>query len=697
MKKNFSNRLKSLAIILATGIAGIFTSCNDDVIPENRYTFTGETIASYLEKDEEYSRFCEVLSKARIGSEGAGTLLKTLSTYGSYTCFAPTNAAIDSFLAQSLREYKGELDETAFIDSISVEIAKNHIVEKAYMTTELSSGAFPKTTLNNRYMNVEFDYPEGEDRFFTVLNNSSRIIVPDVQCENGIVNTIDRVLSPSNEVICDLVSLHEEFSIFSEALKKTAWNEKLLDYVLDQSYEDTYAGKSRDKHSLYETNNYDKLPYPSTKLQKYTIFVETDSLYNANGINNIDDLIKLANKWYGSEYYNEVDYENYDSPNNPLNRFVAYHILNCGIMPGSLVMENDYKQKDFGFKAENHFKSSHDRTEYYETMLNKMLKVTLVGNKADNGDFSNRLLLNFAQDFGLKSTNKAMGEYLNIPVDRKWEDTKKRKGLQDFNGDALNGAIQVIDGILIYNEGEMGGNVLNERIRINSSSLFPELISNDVRWADMPTEYSNKMGFVLPNNYIKNLQLNNVETKIVITQPHASDETGTDWAVMLGDEFIATCTYDFTIKIPPVPAGTYEVRFGFSANDSRGIVQFYFDDEITGIPIDMITVAHTSSGIWSDDKEYTEEQIAINDRSIRNQGWMRGPESLKLSESTTMRQSKQCYRRIVTTATLNGTGNHEMRFKYVGGSSQYRECSFDYLELVPKSVLSDVNKPEDRN
>ena len=137
--------------------------------------------------------------------------------------------------------------------------------------------------------------------------------------------------------------------------------------------------------------------------------------------------------------------------------------------------------------------------------------------------------------------------------------------------------------------------------------------------------------------------------------------------------------------------------FGFSESSARGIVQFYFDNEITGIPIDMITVGNESSGIWSDDSEYTSEQIEMNDRGIRNQGWMRGPESMKLSNTTNMRQSKNCYRRIVTTATLNGGGDHEMRFKYVGGSSQYRECSFDYLELVPKSVLSDVNKPEDKD
>lgn len=704
MKNSFYNKMKSLAIILATGLAGAFTSCSDDIIPENRYTFTGETIASHLEARPEYSRFCEVLSKAKIGSEGAGSLLKTLSTYGSYTCFAPNNEAIDKFLTEQYSIYKGELSEEEFIDSTSVEIAKNHIVERAYLTTDLKPGAFPQTTLNHRYMNVEFKQEEGADRFSTILNNTSRIVIPDIQCENGIVNAIDAVLSPSNEVIGDLVGLHSEFSIFTEALKKTAWDEKLTDYVLDPDYENQYAGKVSTKHPTYEGENFAELPYVSTKLQKYTIFVETDSLFKANGINNVDDLIeKVANKWYGSEYYDVVDYNDYSSPNNPLNRFVAYHILNCGMKPEHLVMSDNYENKSHGFKAEVHFQRSFDRSEYYETMLGKMVKVTLVGNRETNGEYKRKLLLNFAQDGGQKVVNKAIGDYLNIPVDSAQSATNKRSGLANYDGSALNGEINVIDGILIYNEDEMSSNVLNERIRINSASLFPELINNNIRWAEMPAEYSKKMGYAIPAGYIKNIKLNNVETKLMLTAPHSSK--GSDWAAYQGDELIITCTFDFTVNLPPVPAGQYEIRFGFSASDLRGVVQFYFDDEITGIPVNMVSIRDENAGVWFNDKEFTADQIEIKDRANRNQGWMRGPESIILSKGeqiTNMRQSSVCYRRIVTTATLNGTSNHTMRFKFVGpGSTEYsgagRECSFDYLELVPKTVISDPNKPEDKN
>lgn len=706
MKNSFYNKMKSLAIILATGLAGVFTSCSDDIMPENRYTFTGETIASHLEARPEYSRFCEVLSKAKIGSEDAGSLLKTLSTYGSYTCFAPNNEAIDKFLTEQYSIYQGQLSEQEFIDSTSVEIAKNHIVERAYLTTDLKPGAFPQTTLNHRYMNVEFKQEQGADRFSTILNNTSRIVIPDIQCENGIVNAIDAVLSPSNEVIGDLVGLHSEFSIFTEALKKTAWDEKLTDYVLDPDYETKYAGQLCKKHPTYETDYMYEggkgIPYVSTKLQKYTIFVETDSLFKANGINNVDDLIeKVANKWYGSEYYDVVDYDDYSSPNNPLNRFVAYHILNCGMKPEHLVMSDNYEQTSHGFKAAAHFLSSFDRSEYYETMLGKMVKVTLPGDREANGEYKRKLLLNFAQEGGQKVVNKAIGEYLNVPVDPAQSATNYRSGLANYDGSALNGEISVIDGILIYNEDEMSSNVLNERIRINSASLFPELINNDVRWAQLPAEYSNYDNYAIPTDYFKGLQVHNVETKIVYSVPHEA-QSDYGYAVFQGDELLVTCTFDFTVNLPPVPAGQYEIRFGFSSNTERGIVQFYFDDEIRGIPVDM-TIGYddkAADNVWFDDKEFTADQIEIKDRTSRNQGWMRGPASLKLNEKN-MRQSTACYRRIVSTETLNGTGNHKLRFKFVGKSiksgSSIRECSFDYLELVPKTVLSDPNKPEDKN
>ena len=133
--KRTTLRLKALALAAITVLSGAtFTSCVEDVPMENRFTFKGELISTYLENNpDRFSSFATILSKARIGKKASGNLLKTLSTYGSYTCFAPTNDAVAAFLQD---QYEKHLDGERtgitspyledLTDSMATEIAKNH-------------------------------------------------------------------------------------------------------------------------------------------------------------------------------------------------------------------------------------------------------------------------------------------------------------------------------------------------------------------------------------------------------------------------------------------------------------------------------------------------------------------------------------------------------------------------------------------
>ena len=108
MNYNFVKSIKTMVLASIALLVGCtITSCDDRIEDENRFTFKGELIAGHLESNpEKFSHFVEILKKARIGKKKSnveeedtrGSVLKTLSTYGSYTCFAPTNEAIDSFL-----------------------------------------------------------------------------------------------------------------------------------------------------------------------------------------------------------------------------------------------------------------------------------------------------------------------------------------------------------------------------------------------------------------------------------------------------------------------------------------------------------------------------------------------------------------------------------------------------------------------
>ena len=83
--------LKIKLAAVASILTMMFASCGDQVEETARYTFTGHTIASFLEEHSDvYSSFIHILDR--------GGRLSLMKAYGQYTCFAPTNDAIARFL-----------------------------------------------------------------------------------------------------------------------------------------------------------------------------------------------------------------------------------------------------------------------------------------------------------------------------------------------------------------------------------------------------------------------------------------------------------------------------------------------------------------------------------------------------------------------------------------------------------------------
>ena len=689
--KRTTLKLKTMALAAITVITGaMMTGCVEDVPMENRFTFKGELISTYLENNpERFSSFTTILSKARIGKKASGNLLKTLSTYGSYTCFAPTNEAIDAYLQDQYEKHlAGErtgihspyLEDLT--DSMATEIAKNHIIEMGYMTTDINEGAFPMNTMNRRFTTVEWVTDE-EGRVFPLLNNTSRIIEQDLEKENGYVQVVDGVLSPSNKLLPELIDAQNGLSIFSDAIKATGLDSLLSIYNIDPDYDNTLTGPSLDSETSTS-------PYPKDKKQRYTVLVEPDELFKSKGINNIEELAKFAEKWYGT-----VDADNYKSPNNALYQFIAYHIIDRQLLyssstgPGGFIMEGYVNE---GYSSLVNLNQSFDSYEYYETMLPyTMIKVT---KPYTNEELKQQIVINYGQDMG-SYKNHEMMEHINVIVE-KAQVTKEKysETLSDFDQNALNGIIHTIDRILIYNENEMAGNVLNERIRIDVSALFPELTNNSVRWDLMKP--GNKVTFI-PKGFCKGFEILNEDTEVFYFRPHPTG--GGSYANYQGDEFIVEGKYDFRYRIPHVPAGTYEIRFGYPKGYYRGVCQFYVDGKIAGIPVDLRWSADTDILIgWVSDEGLSEDEIRENDKAMRNRGDMKGPASIVLESETgvTMRSGVQPLRKIVGTYRLD-KGDHWMRFKDVSENStgKLKQFDQDYLELVPISVINNPLKPED--
>ena len=163
MKKNTSLRNGFIALMVS---CLVLSACKEDIDTSNRYTFMGETIGSFLEKHEDlYSDYNYILNRS-----GMMSLLKA---YGSYTCFAPTNEAVERYLFQQDSIYRASLGTPKVVwtgitspvledlsDSMCTVITNTHILAQAFLTTEMEGDVVPAMNLNDRFLTMSFGVDE---------------------------------------------------------------------------------------------------------------------------------------------------------------------------------------------------------------------------------------------------------------------------------------------------------------------------------------------------------------------------------------------------------------------------------------------------------------------------------------------------------------------------------------------------------
>ena len=89
--RNYRKTIGGIIMACMLSGAAMFVSCSENIDESNLYTFTGETIEDFLKnREDQFGNFNYILS--RIGYD------KILSAYGTYTCFAPTNEAVSSYV-----------------------------------------------------------------------------------------------------------------------------------------------------------------------------------------------------------------------------------------------------------------------------------------------------------------------------------------------------------------------------------------------------------------------------------------------------------------------------------------------------------------------------------------------------------------------------------------------------------------------
>ena len=664
----------------------IFNSCKEDIDESNLYTFTGETIEDYLEnRADQYSSFNYILK--RIGYD------KILAGYGTYTCFAPNNEAVQRYVDSLYNDMSNkDLPRNGMVgpglegltDSLCEDIALFHLLGTEVMSVYMGNGMTVKTMLG-REITTSFDTIAK----CVAINRDAMILKEgiDKDLENGVLHEISHVITRSNQLIAGEMEAHSDiYTVFSNALKATG----LADTLTETSHPFGTVEKS---YGFY---------VPEKCEMGYTIFAETDDVLKEKGIVDVETMAAYADSVYSNcqEWYDYVRNNNrqisrgtdYKNPWNVLSMFVRYHILSYKIPYDKLT--NDHNQIN-----------KVTLVEYYETMLPyTLVKITKNSGKLMMNRWeANSSLTNQVAELGTKDMHTVLFPGIEL-VGQKAQIAPS------------NGYIHPIKDMLTYNKDVPRG-ALNERLRFDDTVLFGEMMSNSFRRitdAEVKAMNGGKEGSYgaaqLSGNYIcmapgflQNLKIYNNSTLVLYLPGQSSG-----WSNYQGDELMGEGNYDFAMRLPPVPDGTYELRMGYTAEAKRGMVQIYMGSssdlssmKALDIPLDMRIIPANNPNLTPDvytgwcDWTKLDDKGVESDANMRNLGYMRGPlyYTVGVGSGNYARNNPKDLRRIIFKGKLE-QGEHWLRFKTVIDDSS-AQFHLDYIEFCPENVYNSTTYVED--
>lgn len=286
--KFFNMKFVYAVLFLLTGAI----SCNEG--EEEDVLFTGdeyENIMQYIEGKREFESFTSIVK--------AGEMSDVLSAYNSnagqgYTLFLPTNNAIELFIAES--EQYSTLDELLKDVTFCAEIVRYHLVDGEIPSSDFPNGSLSDKTISNYYLTMSFNEVDGEVSFS--VNNESKVLLTDIYKSNGVIHTIEIMLTPIVYTSYEWIEINSNYSIFLELLEKCGLKDTMNFFYLDELGRKIY--------------------------NEYSLFAESNDLYSQNGIMSFSDLI------------NNIDPESdinddFTSLDNPVNMYARYHILEKSI------------------------------------------------------------------------------------------------------------------------------------------------------------------------------------------------------------------------------------------------------------------------------------------------------------------------------------------------------------------------------
>lgn len=161
-----------LALLAMTSIT--FVACGDD---DNDDTADSSSIATIAQNTDDLSILVDALVKA--------DLVETLNGEGTFTVFAPSNAAFTQFLSDnnfaSLEDVPTDLLKNVLLNHVLGSVAKSSDLSNSYTTT--------LATAQDNSVSMYINTDDG-----VTINGGSKVTSADIEASNGVVHLVDQVI-----------------------------------------------------------------------------------------------------------------------------------------------------------------------------------------------------------------------------------------------------------------------------------------------------------------------------------------------------------------------------------------------------------------------------------------------------------------------------------------------------------------------
>jgi len=212
--KTMNNNLKfnrfTFIAVLFIMMSAVFTSCDifEKDMEGKLFKVSDEKMMDEIleAKKDSLSDFLSIIDKS--GLRG------TVHAYGTYTLFAPTNKAVQSYLTA-----KG-LTLAALTETQAADIVKYHLLPDTIPSSEFVDGRLPVTNFSRKFITTQTVAQTGGVK--VIVNRQGNLLEKDIRAGNGYVHIVDQLLYQSLKSIHDVISeLPESYSLYKEVYTKS--------------------------------------------------------------------------------------------------------------------------------------------------------------------------------------------------------------------------------------------------------------------------------------------------------------------------------------------------------------------------------------------------------------------------------------------------------------------------------------------